>query len=161
MKKGISFLDIEMENCEPSAEFEARISSFFRELIEILKESKEEQETVLVAAHGLTNQRLMIMLNTKPKFVGVDKWQPNKISERQMRNTTYHKLVLEIGEKEVTGFVEQAHCRDHIETSNNGTPLANGDKVPEDKVKDSKNYSFLEQADRTFAEETAHYCQPV
>lgn len=114
----------------------------------------------------------MMLLNSEPESLDVSKWMESRFSERQMRNTSFHKLVFEVprntGEDltEISGRVELAHCRDHVEKDLSRT-LATPSSKKEVNVKDTGNYTFLqqEQQDSTsassFKEEIVQHCTPV
>lgn len=112
----------------------------------------------------------MMLLNCDPESLEVSQWTESHLSERQMRNTSYHKLVFEVPRKSedltgIRGSVELAHCRDHLdkdhpESSVVRTPSSSKKEV---NVKDTGNYTFLQQdsSSASFKEETVHYCTPI
>lgn len=109
-------------------------------------------------SHGLTIQRFMVLLNRRGKEMGVDNWTESIFCEKIMRNTTFHKVVLQIPRDitlPVTGHVELPHSRDHITRKGGATG---------DDVKDLNNYTFLDKNKSelaNFEDETAHFCHPV
>jgi len=111
---------------------------------------------VLAVAHGLTNQRTMVVLNNRAQECGIGKWTRNLYSEKVMRNTTFHKIVFEIPRdgSEVSGHVAYPHYREHV-SGNPSSPVGK-------KVEDQDNYTFLENPELDKAEsETTHFCKPA
>lgn len=104
----------------------------------------------------------MVLLNQRAKDFGINKWDPNLFSEKLMRNTTFHKIGLEIPRDEsgsVLGQVEYAHFREHVDGE-----TVNVSSQDKEGVRDSRNYTFLDERKRDladFKEETIHYCKPV
>ncbi|CAL8110824.1 unnamed protein product [Orchesella dallaii] len=156
MRNGTKYLDCEIPNSETVLQLEDRIISFLSELIQDCRASPNSVETVLAVSHGLTNQRLMVLLNNRAQDFGIGKWTRNLFSEKLMRNTTFHKIVFDIPKdgSEVSGHVAYPHYREHV----NGNVTNSTDK----KIRDEDNYTFLENPELEKAEsETVHYCKPV
>ncbi|ODM97577.1 Fructose-2,6-bisphosphatase TIGAR [Orchesella cincta] len=156
MRTGTKYLECQIPNSETTTQFEDRIINFLSELIQECKTSQNSEETVLAVAHGLTNQRLMILLNNRAQDFGIEKWTRNLFSEKLMRNTTFHKIVFEIPRiwSEISAHVAYPHSEKHVE--------GNTAKSVEKNVRDQDNYAFLDNADLIYAEsETVHYCKPV
>lgn len=128
-----------------------------------MRKSPSKEENILIVSHGLTNQRLMVLLNQRAKDFGIGNWDPKPFSEKLMRNTTFHKIALEIPRDEsgcVVGQVEYAHFREHV----NGEAVSvNSHTRDKECITDSgKNYAFLDDRGLAdFKEETIHYCKPV
>ncbi|ODM92442.1 Fructose-2,6-bisphosphatase TIGAR [Orchesella cincta] len=156
MRDGLTYLECQMPDSETTTQLEDRIINFFSELISDCKASPNSEENVLAVSHGLTNQRLMILLNSRAQDFGIGQWTRNLFSERLMRNTTFHKIVFEIPRNgsEVSAHVAYPHFREHVEGNVASSVKKN--------VRDQDNYSFLENPDLDKAEsETVHYCKPV
>lgn len=102
----------------------------------------------------------MVLLNQRSNDFGIQNWTRNLFSEKLMRNTTFHQLVLEIprdGNSPVSGRVECAHFREHI----NGHVVDVAKKIGD--IGDN-NWTFLDERKEDlgkYEDETQHYCKPV
>lgn len=120
-KRDLHLQDSSVGSCESVQEFDLRLVSFFSELIGNLCKIPVSSNNVLVVSHGMAIRKLFYLLNRFPQEFGIHKWTRNSLTEKILKNATYHKILLQISTDQaksdikVNGQVSDAHFRMHLD----------------------------------------------